>query len=97
MIDYENPLCPPHLSLADRMSISLKENLDRVMNELDSSLSEMELLYHAVHEVLVALCQPSMTPRGYSGELQRGITHVQDTYFALLAEVKGMSVWIYLQ
>jgi hypothetical protein len=72
------------------MSISLKENLDRVMNELDSSLTEMELIYHAVHETLVALCQPAMAPRVYSGELERGIKYVQDMYFTLVSEIKGI-------
>lgn len=73
------------------MSISLKENLDRVMNELDSSLTEMELLYRSVHDTLVTICQPAMAPRGYSAELQRGIKHIQDTYFVLVSEIQGMS------
>jgi hypothetical protein len=64
------------------------------MNELDSSLTEMELLYRAVHETLVGLCQPATAPRVYSVELQRGIQHVQDTYFALIAEIQGISGYL---
>ena len=87
-VDYDHILCPPpRLSLADRMSISLKENIDRVMNELDNSLREMELLYSSVEDVLIVLCEMGM--KYYSGELERGVKHIQQVYFEVVAEVRG--------
>jgi hypothetical protein len=87
-IDYDHILCPPRLSLADRMSISLKENIDRVMIELDTRLMEMELLYSSVEDVLIAMCELSM--KNYSGDLERGVKHVQQVYFEIVAEVRGI-------
>jgi hypothetical protein len=43
-----------------------------------------------MHDILVVLCQPAMVPRVYSGELQRGIKYVQDMYFTLVSEIKGI-------
>lgn len=88
-VDYDHILCPPRLSLADRMSISLKENLDRVMNELDNSLMEMELLYSNVEDVLIAMCELGM--KNYSADLERGVKHIQQVYFEVVAEVRGIS------
>ena len=71
------------------MSISLKDNIDRVMTELDSGLTEMELLYVNVDDVLVALCDLATFMGVYSGELERGVKHVQHVYFSLVGEVRG--------
>jgi hypothetical protein len=71
------------------MSISLKDNIDRVMTELDSGLSEMELLYVNVDDILVALCDLTASLGLYSGELEKGVKHVQHVYFTLVAEVRG--------
>jgi hypothetical protein len=71
------------------MSISLKDNIDRVMTELDTGLSEMELLYVNVDDVLVALCDLATFLGGYSGELERGVKHVQHVYLSLVGEVRG--------
>jgi len=71
------------------MSISLKDNIDRVMTELDSGLSEMELLYVNVDDILVALCDLTASLGLYSGELEKGVKHVQHVYFTLVAEVRA--------
>jgi hypothetical protein len=90
-VDYDNILYPlPGLSLADRMAISLKDNLDRVMMEIDNSLNEMEMLCGSVDDTLVALCHLVNTSEAYSGELYRGVKHVQQVYFNLVAEVRGI-------
>jgi hypothetical protein len=94
-IDYDNILCPlPKLSLADRIAISLKENLDRVMLELDSSLSEMELVYMSVDDTLIALFK-LVNSFGGVGEVVRGVKHVQDVYLTLVTEVRGtfLTLW----
>ena len=89
-VDYEHILCPlPRLSLADRMAITLKDNLDRAMREMDSALSEMELLYMSVEDILVALCQLVNT-FGMHSELLRGVKHVQQVYLTLVNEVRGI-------
>jgi len=100
-IDYNHILCPPaqRLSLADRMAISLKDNLDRCMVELDSSLTEMELVYMNVDDTLVALCQLINTMGARYIELVRGAKHVQQVYLALVTEVRGTcknNLWVVL-
>ena len=91
-IDYNHILCPPaqRLSLADRMAISLKDNIDRCMVEIDSSLTEMELVYMNVDDTLVTLCKlvNSLGP-GYV-ELVRGAKHVQQVYLTLVTEIRGI-------
>lgn len=86
-LDVDHILCPPRLHLAYRMSISCKENIERVMGELDTSLAEMEMLYASVEDVLIALCELGM--KNYSGELERGVKHIQQMYFEIVAEVRG--------
>ena len=90
-VEYNHILCPPvgRLSLAERMVFSLKENLDRVMVELDSSLTEMELVYMGVDDVLITLCQIVNSWRVSSGELVNGVKHVQQVYLTLVDEVRG--------
>jgi len=92
-IDYEHILCPPFpkLSLADRMAISLKDNVDRCMIEIDSSLTEMELVYMNVDDILVTLCKlvHSMGGNGAYPELVRGTKHVQKVYLTLVTEIRG--------
>jgi len=88
-IDYDNILCPPRLSLADRMSISLKESIDRACSEITLHLQEMELLCLAVDDTLVSLCDLVTRSSEYSAELERGIKHVQQVYFNTVAEVRG--------
>jgi hypothetical protein len=91
MIDYDNILCPfPKLTLADRMAISLKDNLDRVMIEIDNTLTEMELLYMNVDDILMALFGLETSLGMENGELTRGIKHIQQVYFTLLSEVRGI-------
>ena len=77
------------MSLADRMAISLKENLDRVMVELDTSLTEMELVYMSVDDTLVTLCHIVNSLGVSSGELVNGVKHVQQVYLTLVDEVRG--------
>jgi len=91
-IDYDNVLCPPRLSLADRMSISLKENIERATKELNTHLQEMELLSLAVDDTLISLCDLVNRSEVYSVDLERGVRHVQHTYFNLVAEVRGPSM-----
>src|SRR5262245_58274565 len=88
-IDYDNILCPPRLSLADRMSISLKDQVDRSMNELNSILEEMECLHLSMDDILVSLCHLATSSGAYSGELEGAVKHVQQVYFNLAAEVRG--------
>jgi hypothetical protein len=90
-IDYNHILCPPaqRLSLADRMAISLKDNLDRCMVEIDSSLTEMELLYMNVDDTLVTLCKLVNSLGAGNIELVRGAKHVQQVYLTLVTEVRG--------
>jgi len=71
------------------MTISLKENLDRVMVELDTSLTEMELVYMSVDDTLVTLCQIVNSLGVASGELVNGVKHVQQVYLSLVDEVRG--------
>jgi len=90
-VDYNHILCPPvgRMSLADRMAISLKENLDRVMVELDTSLTEMELVYINVDDTLFTLCQLVNALGVSSGELVNGVQHVQKVHLTLVDEVRG--------
>ena len=90
-VEYNHILCPPvgRMSLADRMVVSLKENLDRVMVELDTSLTEMELVYMSVDDTLVTLCQIMNSLGVSSGELVNGVKHVQQVYLTLGQEVRG--------
>jgi len=89
-VDYDHVLLLPRLSLAHRMSVSLKENIDRVMNELDSSLMDMEMLCGSVKDILVSMCD--LGKQNYSGELERGVRHITQVYFDLEAEVRG-EIW----
>ena len=73
------------------MAISLKDNLDRVMVEMDDSLTEMELVYMSVDDTLVALAQLVNT-FGVHPELVRGVKHVQQVYLTLVNEVRGIYV-----
>lgn len=90
-IEYHHILCPPvgRMSLVDRMAISLKENLDRVMVELDTGLTEMELVYMSVDDTLVTLCRLVNSLEVSSGELVNGVKHVQQVYLTLVDEVRG--------
>ena len=93
-IDYI--FCPPlqKLSLADRMAISLKENFDTCMLELDSSLGEMELVYMNLDDILVTLCKLVNSTGGRNGEWVRGSKHVQQVYLTLVTEVRGTPTFV---
>lgn len=92
-IDYDNSLRPlQRLSLADRMSISLKDNLDRCMIELDNSLSEMELVYMSVDDILITLCELVNSFGVEVAELLKGVKHVQQIYLELTTEVRGIDL-----
>jgi hypothetical protein len=73
----------------DRMAVSLKDNLDRVMVELDSGLTEMELVYMSVDDTLVTLCRLVNSLEVSEGELVNGVKHVQQVYLTLVDEVRG--------
>jgi hypothetical protein len=89
-IDYEHILCPlPRLSLADRLALTLKEQLDRSVGVINSTLQEMELIYVAIDDVLVALCNLLNAFR--HDEVVKAVDHVGRTYVALVKEVGGMS------
>ena len=96
-VDYNHILCPPvgRMSLTDRMAISLKENLDRVMVELDTSLTEMELVYMSVDDTLVTLCHIVNSLEVSSGELVNGVKHVQQVYLTLVDEVRGTFLHVF--
>ena len=80
------------------MAISLKDNLDRCMVEIDSSLTEMELVYMNVDDTLVALCKLVNSLGAGHVELVRGAKHVQQVYLTLVTEVRGIChfAWIVL-
>src|SRR5271170_7409308 len=83
-IDYDHILYPPRLlGFSDRMAISLKENLDRCMIELDSNLTEMEMVYMQVDETFVELWK-LVSVVGEYPELVRGAKYVQKIFLQLV-------------
>jgi len=88
-IDYEHILSPlPKLSFADRMAISLKEQLDREIRVVDATLSEMELVYMGMDDVLCALSNLLNAFR--HDELLKAANHVERVYVGLIKEVRGI-------
>lgn len=78
------------------MAISLKDNLDRCMVEIDSSLTEMELVYMNVDDTLVTLCKlVNSLGSGYV-ELVRGAKHVQQVYLTLVTEIRGQFLFLWI-
>ena len=63
------------------------------MVELDSSLTEMELVYRAVDDVLISLCQIVNSWGVSSGELVNGVKHVRQVYVTLVDEVRGTVIY----
>jgi hypothetical protein len=91
-IDYDNILCPfSRLGLADRVAITLKENIEKSMLELDGNLSEMELLCMSVGDVLVTLTQvvEVFSNEELSREAAKGRDHVEQIYSTLFSKVRG--------
>jgi len=94
-IDFDHVLFPPHprLSLADRMSISLKMKIEEVCEEITVSLQDMEMAGMAIHDVLVSLCDLMTHLDGGNsqmGEVEKGVKHVRQVYFDTMAEVRGI-------
>jgi len=88
-IDYEHILSPlPKLSFADRMAISLKEQLDREIRVVDATLSEMELVYMGMDDVLCALS--NLLNAFQHDELLKAANHVERVYVGLVKEVRGI-------
>jgi hypothetical protein len=87
-IDYEHILCPFRLNLPDRMAIYLKEQLDQALAVVDATLTEMELVYVAVDDVLRALCNLMIAFR--HEEVVKAANHVQQVYLGLFKEVGGI-------
>jgi hypothetical protein len=93
-VDFDHVLFPPHprLSLADRMSLSLRVKIDEVTEAITLSVQEMEMVCLAIDDALVSLCDLVTQSGGYSGELERGVKHVQQVYFNTVAEVRGIPI-----
>lgn len=71
------------------MALTLKEQLDRSIGVINSTLQEMELIYVAIDDVLVALCNLLNVFR--HDEVVKAVDHVGRTYAALVKEVGGSS------
>ena len=75
-IDYELIFSPlPKLSFTDRNPISLKEQLNREIRVVDATLSEMELVYMGMDDVLCALS--NLLNAFQHDELLKAANHVE--------------------